>query len=271
MRILLRRDDKGKEYVWCDATYKKERYYRLLNGCEVEVYETNIAAVEGHEKANYVICNCCGEAITNTPEEIEKHYKKSENSKDCTQCRFLSFDNYTPDKKRQIVALGEGKYDITENFTSSLYCNSTYSKRRVEEVNLRSNCLFYRCRMQGTRPPRDIFANYPDAFETLITVDTLIEKKYKLDGNEDGYFLYDMKSRGTIKACVNSLGIVDCFRVSSNGDKVYFYYSEKYDRVFLGSRWDRNYMTSIPHWFREAKYEEALKKIRALYEGANKE
>ena len=270
MRILLRRDDKGNEYVWCDATYKNECYYRTVNNAETEVYETNIAAVEGHISGDYVVCCCCGEVIPNTPEEIEKHYRKMEADKDCTNCRYLTFDNY-PNKKRKLVDLGDGTYDVTENFTSHLYCNANYSRRRVEDVNLRNSCIFYRCRQQGVRPPRDIFAVYPGAFDKAITVDTLIEKKYKLDGTDNGYFLYDMKSRGTIKACVNSLGIVECFRVSSNGDKVYFYYSEKYDRVFMANRWDRNYMTSMPYWFRENKYEEALKKIRALYEGANED
>lgn len=274
MRILLRRDEKNNAYVWCDATYKNERYYRTIDGTETEVYETNIVAVEGHTSANYVVCCCCGEVIPNTPEEIEKHYKKMEDEKDCTQCRYLSFDSFLNNKKRQLVDLGDGRYDVTETFTSSLYCNANYSRRRVEEVNLRNSCVFYRCRQQGVRPPRDIFAVYPDAFDKAITVDALVDangKPLKFDGLDDGYFLYDMKSRGTIKACVNPLGIVECFRVSSNGNQIYFYYSEKYDRVFMASRWDRNYMSSMPYWFREAKYEEALKRIRALYEGANKD
>lgn len=272
MRILLRVYG-DNEYVWKDATYKNERYYLTdpESGWETEVFETNIAAVEDHAGGDYVVCMNCGEVIPNTPEAIEAHFVEKESTRDCTNCRYLQFDSNRRNLSRTLVDQGNGVYTITENFESNLYCNSTYYRKRVEDVDFASTCTFYRCRQVGTRPPRDIFSNYPNAFDTAITVDTLIEHKYKADGKDGRFFLYDMKSRGTIKACVNSLGIVECFRVSSNGGKLYFYYSERYDRVFMDTGWDRNYVMSLPYWFRENKYEEAMKKIRALYEGANEE
>ena len=269
MRILLRNDGKGNEYVWHDATYENERYYLIENDVRGrEVYETHIAAFEGHTKSNYVVCRRCGEFIENTPEKIEEHYKKREAKRDCTNCGYLTFNRGgTPN--RTLVKNENGTYRVTETFDTEIFCNSSYYRKRMEEVDHNKQCVFHWCRRDGVRPLNDVFTNYPGAFDTAITVDTLIKKKYKLDGYEGGYFIYDMKSRGTIKACVNSLGIVVCFRVSSNGNKLFFYYSEKYKKMFMTGYYDSHYMTQIPHWFKENKYEEAVAKIKALYEGEN--
>jgi hypothetical protein len=269
MRILLRRDDKGNEYVWKDATYKGEKYI-VNNGVQdVQVYETNIVAVEGHEKAGYVVCKTCGEFVKNTPEEIAKHYETMEKNRDCSKCCYVSFDN---NRKihREMVDNGDGTYSVTEEFKSELYCGNNYYKKKVSEMDIRKQCIAYACRRNGMRPPKDIFAAYPGVFDTAITSDVLLEKKYKLEGHDGKYFLYDMKSRGTIKACVNKSGIVECFRVSSNGDKLYFHYSEKYDKLFYTGGYNGTYEEGKPSWFRETKFNEALEKIRALYKGANK-
>lgn len=270
MRILLKHVG-DKMYVWKNATYKNEKYYIIEDSREIQVNETNIASVEGQEGIGYVVCNNCGALIKNTPEEIEKHYTERENNRDCTKCEFLAFENNVRNKDREVVAAGNGTYHITEKFTSELYCQRNYySKRKVTHPDIARICTFYDCRRNGVRTPSSIFVKYPGAFDTVITVDALNAKKLKYDEYTGQYFLYDMKSRGTIKACVNQAGIVECFRVSSRGNLMYFYYSEKYDKMFFADSYSSTYTEGCPTWFRADKFEEAHQRIKALYEGAEK-
>ena len=266
MRILIRRDN-GNEYVWKEANYHDEGYWVNVDGSEIHVHESNIAAVDGHVKTNYVVCRSCGKLIENTPEAIMQHYTEMENSKDCAKCEHLSFSNViTVDRK--LVDNGDGTFHVVDNYDSELYCRSNYYKKSMKDIDLAKECKLYACRRNGVRAPNDIFLRYPEVFNTSITVDVLTEKKLKLDGYKDNFFMYDMKSRGTIKACVNKCGIVECFQISSNGDRILFYYSEKYDKLFYSTGYRGRYEEGKPSWFRQNKYDEALEKIRALYKGA---
>lgn len=259
MRILLRKLN-NEEYVWQDATFKDEKYY-ISNGA-VLVNETNIVSVDDVKKG-YVICNNCGEMIEDDPEKIEAHYKNREASRDCTNCEKLKFDSDKLSLKRTLEKCENGKYHVVEDFVSNLYCGMYYAKLPVSEAG--NNCVFLKCRKSGVRKPDNIFSRYPEVFDSVITSDVLVAKKFRFDNHDGRYFIYDMKSRGTIKACVNSLGIVECFRVSSNGNLVYFYYSEKYDKMFFKN--GSTYYDGKPYWFKETKFDEAHAKIKALYEG----
>ena len=269
MRILIRSYD-GNEYVWKDAIFKDDKYYITENGLDAWIREIDIAAVQDHVDVNYVICKHCGEKIQNTPEAIEKHFADAEKSRDCTKCRYLAFDNNVANIQREIVKNEDGTYHVVQKFTSELYCNN-YFKKKINDPRANNHCPFYQHRKAGVRGVNSVFVNYPGAFDTVITSDVLIAKKFRSDGHNGRYFLYDMKSRGTIKACVNMSGIVECFLVSSHGDRMYFYYSEKYDKLFYTDGYKGNYIEGCPSWFRENKFEEAHKRIKALYEGAKNE
>ena len=259
MRILLRRHN-GEQYVWKNAVFKDEQYY--LKDDMVHVKESNIAAVDGARKG-YVVCLNCGAMIEDSEEKIEEHYKERENGKDCAICEKLKYGSTKTNWNRTLKVHDDRTYHVMEDFTSNLYCGMYYGNVDVKEAE--GNCTFFKCRKSGVRKPNSIFARYPELFDTVITADALIAKKFRFDNHDGRYFIYDLKSRGTIKACVNNLGIVECFRVSSNGSLVYFYYSEKYDKMFFdnGSRYNEGY----PYWFKEKKFEEAKAKIKALYEG----
>ena len=193
MRILLRKDNKGNRYVWHEAIYDNERYYLVEHGIKGEcVWETRIAAVEDHIKSNYVKCRRCGELIENTPEKIEEHYREREASRNCTNCIYLTF-NKSNTPNRTLVKKDNGQYEITETFTSEIYCNSNYYRKRMDEVDYNRQCVFHYCRKDGVRPLSDVFANYPGAFDSAITVDALTKKKYKLDVYNGEYFIYDMR------------------------------------------------------------------------------
>lgn len=259
MRILLRKHN-NEEYVWKDAIFKDEHYY--LNNENERVYETEIVSVDGAKKG-YVICNNCGAIIEDDLEKIKAHYLERENSQDCTSCTKLKYESNKGNLKRTLEKYDNGKYHVVEDFVSSLYCGMCYGNVPVSEAA--NACTFFKCRKAGVRKPDNIFSKYPEVFDSVITSDVLIGKKFRFDNHDGRFFLYDMKSRGTIKACVNNLGIVECFRVSSNGNLVYFYYSEKYDKMFYNN--GSAYREGHPYWFKETKFEEAKAKIKALYEG----
>ena len=266
MRILLRNYG-GNEYVWKDATYKDCQYFITENNQSIRIDEIKIAAIDGQAGQGYVVCNCCGELIENNPTAIDAHYNKRERERDCTSCDHLA---YSRDKKRierTLVAIGDGKYRIKDEIIAELMCGASgWQNIRLTSPEIKRVCVYYKCRRSGVRAPSDIFSQYPGVFDTMITADVLTAKKFKFENHNGNYFIYDMKSRGTIKACVNKSGVVECFIVSSNGTRVKYFYSEKYDKMFYVN--GNTYVEGKPYWFREVKFDEAHKKIKALYEGA---
>lgn len=266
MRVLLRYYN-GKSFVWKEATYKGEDFWIRDDEQENEyrVYSTDIVAVDGDEYAGYVVCNNCGALIKNTPEEIAKHYAEMEKCIDCASCDCLTFSNKKI-TERTIVSDDDG-YHVTESFVADPKCGViSYSPRSTDYAIGQRICKYMACRKHGVRQSNNVFIRYPGVFDTVITADVLTANKFKYDGNKGNYFVYDMRSRGTIKACVNELGIVEYFIVSSNGNKIRFYYSEKYDKMFYENGW--KYEEGMPYWFRESKFNEAYQKIKALYKGA---
>ena len=273
MRILLRSFD-GKEYVWKDATYSKEQFY--IDGKKVE--ETNIAATDGHNMENHVICAFCGEIVENNESAIEKHYADMESKRDCKSCDKLYVDGDEDTLSRNITDNGDGTYNVVQTMKARLYCRGYYSRYDIDSKRAKEICKFLQCRRTGMRKPTDLFSVYPDVFDSVITVDVLAKQKFKFF--KKGYvsyggdscrnlYLYDMKSRGTIQACVNSSGIVECFKASSAGNTYYFFYSEKYDKLF----WAKygTYREGRPGYFSAKKFEEVYKKAKALYEAAKEE
>lgn len=265
MQILLRRYG-SEEYVWKKAVYKAEKYYITDDvGYENRIYDVEIVAVKDNEYSEYVICTNCGALIKNTEEDIEKHYTEMEAKRDCASCSDVTF----ADKKLQsrTIENDDGTYTVTETFIANPRCAVvTWSPRSMESAVANRICKFTACRKKGMRPQNSIFFRLPGVFDSAITVDVLNANKYKYDGVNSDYFVYDMRSRGTIKACVNSAGIVDHFIVSSKGNRVIYYYSEKYDKMFYKN--GREYIEGKPYWFIEAKFNEAYQKIKALYKGA---
>lgn len=267
MQILLRSYGDEK-YVWKKAVYKNNCYYVVEDGKEVRVNDSFIVSAKGIKK-NKVQCNFCRALIDNTPEAIEAHYKESEAKKNCFQCEHLKFSNAKKDLKRVVTKDESGLYFVKEEFASELYCgaNSWNIGSIDDNSHVTRNCPHFKCRLHGVSEIQDIFHKYPGVFDTAITVDHLTANNMRYEGKDGQYFLYDMKSRGTIQACVNTSGIVECFRLCmySTGTH-YFCYSEKYDKLFY--RGGNTYEEKAPYWIKECKLEEMKKKIKALYEGA---
>lgn len=265
MKILLRHYQ-GNYYVWKDAKWEGV-FYKLLDNDEACFYETEVLAVKDDNRIGYVQCNYCGELIENNPEAIEAHYAKSEAKKDCLKCEYLAPYGRKQDVTKTYVDNGDGTYSIKEEYKTPLACTLGYYTEDINSENAKKNCQYTRCRRKGVKPIKDTFIKYPGLFNKQITADTLKAKKYEFERYSNGMYEYDLKMRGTVKACVNEMGIVDHFMLYIRGWAYTFYYSDTYNKLFFYDYHKYNDDTS--DYLTSAKEAKILEKITQLYEEVN--
>lgn len=269
MKILIRRFD-DKYYVWKDTEYKDGHYYVSHNGDELLVDETYILSVKDDNRGGKVVCKYCGELIDDNPAAIEKHFTDREAMKNCLTCNMcVPYGNrnnettvYTPN--------GDGTYHQCTNSDVKLRCKNAgyYSEVDINSPSATSSCQFTKCRAQGTKKFEDFFLKYPGVFDKQLTVDFLNKKEFAYEGYYGGYFVYDLKLRSALKACVNEMGVVDHFEVHHRGWSYKAYYSERYNKLFFEN--GRTYSENTPSNMSETKHKNAKDKIAALYKEANK-
>jgi transcription initiation factor TFIIIB Brf1 subunit/transcription initiation factor TFIIB len=262
MKILIKKWD-NKYYVWQDATWKDGAYYvdRYL------VKQTEILAIKDDNRGKYVRCSHCGAVIEDDPKAIEQHFAESESKKDCMKCRYIRMENIR-NKTTNYTQNEDGTYRAISSADVDLMCTNIYPSQNINTMDFTRYCLHYRCRKAGVKPISDVFMQYPGLFNKQITVDLLKSKGFEFDGFSNGYFVYDLKMRNTLKACVNELGIVDHFRIKHRGYSYNAYYSEKYDELFYASC--GTYITREPDDVSDAKHNQSKNKISALYKEASK-
>lgn len=266
MNILLRKYD-GKYYVKKEAVLNSDGRY-LLTETGADINQTNILAVYDDARIGYVRCSYCGELVRNDPESIETHYNTREASRNCLECDKLAIYGDVTNHVKNYVHNGDGTYNATETYVTRLGCRMTYYKEDIHSKNVVNNCKYFRCRKSGMQPIDDIFVQYPNPFVKQITTDVLVSKNYELEGYHNGFYVYDMKLRGALKACVNECGIVDHYIVSFRSDEYEVYYSDTYNRLFVG--YYRRYKDNLNDFFSEHRQAQALNKIAQLYEEVNK-
>ena len=268
MKNLLRKYG-TEHYVWKKASWRGGVFYVAdadNNDCNVLL--NNIVAIDKDSRKGKVICKSCGALIKNTPEAIEKHYADMESKKDCLKCQHLKVGAHNKEIKQSYVLQEDGTYNVTSKFNAFLYCGKGsyyYTRYPINSLAAHESCMYFECRHKGVTEPSDIFLKYPGVFDDMITTDALTAHKWKYEGVYAENFVFDGRSRGTLKAHVNSIGIVDKFELRYRGRKYYFYYSYKYDKLFRG-----DYGTMMPYEIPQSKIADAKKKIRALYEEVTK-
>ena len=268
MQVLLRKCD-NKYYVWKNAVYEDDTYYIVdSSGDKYEVKQRDIVATKDDPRVGYVVCQHCGELIKNDPESIEAHYAAKEAEKNCIKCIYLHAS-----KDRQVLDAtskknDDGTYTVTQTFVAGLYCKVGYWQKPIESQEADKDCVYYKCRRSGVGIIDDTFVKYPGVFEKFITSDVLLNKKFEYVQYKNGYFEYDCKCRGTLRACVNEMGVVDHFRLYYRYNEYDLYYSEKYDRLFVVIY--GRYREIIPSGIPDKKMEQIKEKIAALYKEANK-
>lgn len=265
MKVLLRNYN-NQYYVWKEATYFDDSYYILTDNRD-EVWEFQVLAVADDDRVGYVRCAYCGALIKNDEESIERHYAEMEAKKDCATCSNLRAYGDKMTVSKALSENDDGTYNVTEVYKTELGCKvSRYSTELLNSEAAIRNCKFNQCRRHGVRPLKDAFVKYPGLFEKQITVDMLNAKKFTFDKYNNGYYEYDLKMRGTLKACVNTMGIVDHFVMYKGGWRYNFYYSDKYKKIFFLS-WNK-YCEDTRDWVTSAKEEQIINKLSKLYEEA---
>ena len=84
------------------------------------------------------------------------------------------------------------------------------------------------------RDVKAFFLDYPNAFDSIATIDKVVEFGYKQahydKWNKVTY--YTLKGRNDIRVAVNELNIIDHIVVYYKRFRYYVYYSKKYNQLF---------------------------------------
>ncbi len=267
MEILLRNYNNEK-YVWMEADWRDGKY--LVSDAvfgETEIDTLSVMAVRNDNRNNKVQCAYCGAIIENTPEAIERHYVEEEAKKDCTKCRYMRIYGDKMNKQITYEENPDGTYKCSETCEVRLGCTTSYWTKEIHTAEASRNCIYSQCRKKGVTVINDVFVKYPGLFNKQITVDALEAKKYAREEYKNGYFRYDMKLRGALKACVNDIGIVDHFLLIKNGYTTKLYYSGAYNKLFYAD-WG-NYQENVSDIMSESRKSQILDKLSKLYEEVN--
>lgn len=272
MRILLRKFN-NKFYVWKDAKYIDGKYHIIENDESIGVVnQTNIFAIDGDDRSNFVQCNHCGATIKNDQESIDAHFAEEEAKRNCLECVDMVHMGGEKDSVIKYTKNEDGTYHYMKECNTSLGC-SYASYRAYENINserAKERCKYYQCRVKGTSQTNDVFVKYPGLFNKQITIDCLVQNGFmskRYLGYGSGEWVVSLGLRGnTLHAIVNELGIVDRFWINHRYDRCVAYYSEKYDKLFF--EYGDNYGDEMPYFLSKAKHDAAKKIIAKLYKEA---
>lgn len=257
MKALLRKSG-DQYYVWKNVRYEKGEY---INSEGFAHNETEFLTIKDAE-SGHVVCNNCGAKIKNDPVSIEQHYTSEEAKRNCFTCKNVRAESRY-NKTVSISKDENGEYIVTETCKAgSLRCGYSWQRELDTEV-AKLSCAHYRCRREGVRPYGGTLMNTPDLFETQITSDLLVKKKYEFKQVHNGEFLYDLKCRGTFLAVVNACGIVDHFMLRYNYRTYWFCYSAKYNKLFYAKNGE--YTEGKPRDLSDTKYDQIKKRVESLY------
>ena len=267
MEILIRYFG-DNHYVWKQAEWHDGSYYTTNENEEsIRINENRILAIKDDSRIGYVTCRHCGALVENTPEAIEKHFAESEAKKNCMKCDYMQIYDSKRGADRSFEPQEDGYYKVTETFLSRLSCDAGYWGTIIGNGKENDICVYYQCRRKGVQEIQSVFLEYPNLFEKQVTVDTLNAKKYEYEGYANGFFKYDMKLRGTLKACVNELGIIDSFIYIRSCWSYRIYYSDKYKKLFYDDC--GVYKEDITYIMSAQKSRQIIAKISELYKEAN--
>ena len=262
MQILLRKCD-TKYYVWKEAEWRNGEY--RVDGKIMP--QVNILAIKNDNRGKYVKCAHCGAIMVDDPEVIEQHFATKEAERNCFECGSVRYYERS-DQTTKRTKNADGTYHIEQSFNADVRCGYSWNSVSIDSPKVQNYCHYFRCRAMGVRPIDDVLMQYPGLFDKQITVDFLNKKGFAYERFNNRDFVYDLKLRGTLKACVNELGIVDHFYIKYRYDSYDVYYSAKYDMLVY--RYGNNYTTNIPSYVSESKHNAVKAKLSALYKEASK-
>lgn len=257
MKILLR-EHRCKMYAWHDATYDDALNFRV-DGKYVR--GNNVVSVIDDDATKYVRCPECNSIFVADSEEAKAHVSRQFKITNCYQCKHLRvYDRIS--SGQEFIPMPNGKFLYTQTGEAELRCGAAYPTSNITSPDMPNKCPMMLCNGVALQPVETFFTKYPGAFETIITVDKLLECGLQEEAN--GRF--PIKGRNKLYARVNDLGIVDCFYLLYHNQSCDLYYSKKYKKCFYANGQGYTPLQDNSH----IPYETAtyiIKKIEALYDG----
>lgn len=228
MKILLREYD-SKEYVWVTAKYNGSKF--VVNGRVVD--EWQVVSIINDNRKNYIKCSCCGHIFPRKGNLFAKHKEVASTNAPCLKCRKLRHNDCGLTQTKYVMN-DDGTYTMKTETKVDLYCQySMWNSFYINSKEALDSCKLRQCGTAHANEIADTFTIWPGVFDTIITVDKILDYGYEKIGYSDSCITeYIMDSTLGITAYVNSLGIVDRFNISNrNVDRV-VWYSKKYNILF---------------------------------------
>lgn len=220
MQVLLRKSGR-----WIEVKYNASRNRIEAKGGNT-VYETEIFAIKNDARSGHAKCSQCGEIIKNTPEDIAKHIAKKSK---CAECSHVATE-LIKDIDTTYELQSDGTYIKNSQISCKLYCGLQFSRIYANTPQIDSVCKYRRCSAETIEPLGGFFDMYPDAFDTIATIDALGERwKHKITSGNTYYYEFDGKTR--LYALVNSLGMIKGFEYLYYDNTFEFAYSAKYEKL----------------------------------------
>lgn len=260
MEILMHRF-KGEPYVWNKARFVDGK---IMVG-NIPVCEKDIVSIRNDDRKKYVCCSVCGTYFKKGSKKIEEHKEGYNDSRMCFGCKYL---------RQSLKKIQSQKYELLENGnyiskTKSevvLECYRNYRHNIINSQEARENCIYNRCKNATMNNVTGFFLDKPGAFDSMITIDKIIEAGYK-NASYDSWAdctYYTLKGRNRIDAAVNKLNIVEGFVIRYGRESYSVCYSKKYDELYEKNI-NSTYRVWRPCYMTKETKDYIKNKIAALY------
>ena len=258
MKVLLR--ENGQPFQWVEATWDGDFHFQ--NGNHIK--ESNIVSIEEDNRKNLIRCSVCGQVFKKNSKAFNNHQHASSTSESCLTCPNLHQEKVN-NMKCNFTLQEDGTYVRTTKDQVVLKCHQSWRySYDINSEEARQNCAYRRCANATAKPIEDFFTKNPGAFDDLITIDRILESGAKYENTYAGKEYYKLKTKNKIEAIINSLNIVEKFRIYYKVDYWDVVYSKKYNKLyFCGTykyeEWQKPWEMSTE------SYEYIKKKIAELY------
>lgn len=259
MKLLLRSYN-NEPYVWKDAKYETRGW--VVN--DAPVVETNIVSILNDNRNQYFKCSRCGEIFRKGSPKWEQHQQRTTDTSKCFDCPYLRYST-NGTVKRTFALQDDGKYTMTEKYpNTTLQCRYNYPSIDIASEDARSRCQYNECATATSEPITDIFTENPGIFDSIITINKVLQAGYVERYIRHLWTEYKMKGKYTIYAEVNDLNIVDHFKIGYRGNLWDVYYSQVTNKLY-NCTYENKYQEWNPYQVPNSTIEAITKKIATLY------
>lgn len=258
MKILIR--DNADNLVWREVIYRND-HFKSLDG-SMTYCDNVIYAVKDDDRNKTVICSYCGEEVKNTPSAIRAHRAKLESPHKCFECPSLKTKSAVV-VSRKYVRNEDGTYHESTKRNVELICDRRYPYRDINSAEAKQACRYYGCANALFNPISDFWTNNPNAFDEFITVDRIVDAKYRQITKFSNGFRFTLKGKTRLVVDVNKQGLCVRFRLHYYNNQYELRYSKKYDTVYVVDSYG---IRTIDHFdISEATIGMVIRKFRTLY------